>query len=287
MLGQHLRARPVLVGRDELHVHPGNRVGAVALEPRGERFLAVAVLRAGGEPFVRIKGTSRRDRQHTHVRDDVAVVFDAPPRADAALEEHALARPRVQHEVGALPLVCLCPELARERYERVHRPAEHLRLDVVQVVDDVATSTGQVRMGRRRDAVPIEVCWRGREISRHGEVPEPAAEVGDVQRDIRRQLVLHATRELPVEWPLPVPGHRILVEVQIRHARAEVPVRQPAALPVSPRNRGIQYAIRDEVAVAVIPGPSGRQDQIAARVGEPGVAHIRPHGEPRSDSDSP
>src|SRR5258706_3128170 len=85
------RARLGLVRRAEHHVDLRNRVGTVSLDQGVERLGAVAIQRA----------------RIVHLGHDVAIVFDTPAGAETSLEEQTVARPGVQTDVTAIPVVPL------------------------------------------------------------------------------------------------------------------------------------------------------------------------------------
>ena len=98
-----------------------------------------------------------------------------------------MPKPRVQGQVH--PVEHLGPPPAREALQLVDL-AKFRRLEVVEPADLIPTSAWQPRIGWRRDAVRIEIGRRDRPVVDEREVAIPGAEITDIHREARPQLVL-------------------------------------------------------------------------------------------------
>ena len=168
-----------------------------------------------------------------------------------------------------MPVVARRPELGGTRDEVVG-PAEQRRRDVIEVVDDISTRPRQPRVCRHRNAVAVVVGRRHRTVVGHGErggqrgrcrhrvgvderIEIPTV-VSGFHRDAREDFLLHRDAELPVAGT----HARAFQQVRIvgggrRHQLPEVQVGGRPALPVGGRVQ--QIAVRDVVAVRIVPGP--------------------------------
>ena len=118
-----------------------------------------------------------------------AVVDLGASGAHAAGEEHAGLDSRIHGEVDAVIDLRPLPELRCLAHLALDL-AEPRRVDVIEPADLVAAAAGEARIGRRGNAVRLEVRRRHRGIGGCGEAAEPRPEVARAHGHARPQLVL-------------------------------------------------------------------------------------------------
>src|SRR4029453_5029578 len=118
---------------------------------------------------------------------------EAEARADLRI-----AGPQPGGNVDAIPVPDLIgANVANQLIQVVDLPGL-VRVDVEHSAVCIASAARQPRIHRRRHAELRVVAWRGQDVVGDAEVAEDAAEVRDVHRHTRHDLLLDAGRELPV-----------------------------------------------------------------------------------------
>ena len=191
-----------------------------------------------------------------------AVVGDAPPRGDAALQQHVF-QPGGRAEVDAVPHLALAAQRRGVLSPVVLDAAERLRRDVDEG-EGVAAAAGQPVVLRDRDGVLDEVVGPDVPVVPGVEVDVGAPEVPEVHRHVVEQLVLDAAGELPVGLLEPPAVGPVGVEVVgddplARGPRRVVGGRQQLAVGRRVEGVALRQAVARDAhgrieAVAVVPG---------------------------------
>src|SRR5262249_41500069 len=185
-----------------------------------------------------------------HLRADLADVLRQRALIETRLQERAVEQPHTGANGEPVPHADFVPIVLREGRDVVGN-AEFRLTDVVQVGNNKPASVRQagIRGGRYRERT--EVRGGHGAVVDDVEVAVPTAEIGEVHRDARHDLTLHAGCELPVVDALAPAVQDVRIEIRFGHGRPEVSIRYRATLAVDVEIK--QVAIRYVIAVRVSP----------------------------------
>ena len=125
------------------------------------------------------------------------VSLNAAPRARAALKTQAVPHARVERDVHAVPVVRFVTKVIGGRVVRVGGAKGAPRV-ACEERDRIAAAVGQERILGRGERDLVVVGRRERAVVGDEEVAPDPAVVGDLHRDLRRDLLLHADADLPI-----------------------------------------------------------------------------------------